>query len=52
MSKVKCRHCKEKIDKEILIEYKGYKDKLTQLDTNGYIANKNDKNELNFKIVS
>lgn len=43
---------KNQKDYPILIEYKGYKDKLIQLDSNGYIANKNDKNELNFKNIN
>ena len=43
---------KNQKDYPILIEYKGYKDKLIQLDNNGYIANKNDKNELNFKNIN
>lgn len=36
----------------ILIEYKGYKDKLIQLDSNGKIANKTPKNEPDFKIIN
>ena len=36
----------------ILIEYKGYKDKLIKLDSNGLIENKNDKNEANFKNIN
>lgn len=43
---------KNQKDYPVLIEYKGYKDKLIQLDSNGYIANKNDKNELNFKNIN
>lgn len=43
---------KNQKDYPVLIEYKGYKDKLIQLDNNGYIANKNDKNELNFKNIN
>ena len=43
---------KNQKDYPILIEYKVYKDKLIQLDSNGYIANKNDKNELNFKNIN
>lgn len=36
----------------ILIEYKGYKDKLIKLDSNGLIENKTDKNEANFKNIN
>lgn len=36
----------------ILIEYKGYKDKLIKLDSNGQIENKNSKNEPNFKNIN
>lgn len=36
----------------ILIEYKGYKDKLIQLDSNGKIANKTSKNEPDFKTIN
>lgn len=36
----------------ILIEYKGYKDKLIQLDSNGKIANKTPKNEPDFKTIN
>lgn len=42
---------KNQKDYPILIEYKGYKDKLEKLDINGFIANRNDKNELNFKNI-
>ena len=42
---------KNQKDYPILIEYKGYIDKLEKLDTNGFIANRNDKNELNFKNI-
>ncbi len=42
---------KNQKDYPILIEYKGYKDKLEKLDLNGFIANRNDKNELNFKNI-
>lgn len=35
----------------VLIEYKGYKDKLEKLDSNGFIANKTDKNDFNFKNI-
>lgn len=36
----------------ILIEYKGYKDKLIKLDSNGQIENKTAKNEPNFKNIN
>lgn len=36
----------------ILIEYKGYKDKLVKLDSNGKIANKTPKNEPDFKTIN
>lgn len=36
----------------ILIEYKGYKDKLVKLDADGNIANKNAKNQPNFKNIN
>ena len=36
----------------ILIEYKGYKDKLIKLDTNGQVENKTAKNEPNFKNIN
>lgn len=36
----------------ILIEYKGYKDKLVQLDSNGKIANKTLKNDPDFKTIN
>ncbi|MBQ8615555.1 MAG: N-6 DNA methylase [Clostridia bacterium] len=36
----------------ILIEYKGYKDKLVKLDANGQIENKTSKNEPNFKNIN
>lgn len=36
----------------VLIEYKGYKDKLIQLDSNGKIANKTPKNEPDFKTIN
>ncbi|MCD8315479.1 MAG: SAM-dependent methyltransferase [Firmicutes bacterium] len=36
----------------ILIEYKGYKDKLVKLDNDGVVANKTDKNEPNFKNIN
>ena len=36
----------------ILIEYKGYKDKLEKLDSNGQIDNRTAKNEPNFKNIN
>lgn len=36
----------------ILIEYKGYKDKLEKLDINGQVENKTAKNEPNFKNIN
>lgn len=36
----------------ILIEYKGYKDKLIKLDQNGRVANKTSKNEFDFKTIN
>lgn len=39
-------------DYPILIEYKGYKDRLVKLDANGYVENKNRKNEWLFKNIN
>lgn len=36
----------------ILIEYKGYKDKLVKLDKEGKVANKNSKNETDFSNIN
>ncbi|QKJ66527.1 N-6 DNA methylase [Deefgea piscis] len=36
----------------ILIEYKGYKDKLVKLDANGQVDNRNAKSEPNFKNIN
>lgn len=36
----------------ILIEYKGYKDKLVKLDNNGQVENRTAKNEPNFKNIN
>lgn len=36
----------------ILIEYKGYKDRLIKLDSSGHVENKNNKNEPNFKNIN
>lgn len=33
----------------VLIEYKGYKDKLVKLDDNGQVENRNTKNEPIYK---
>ena len=35
----------------VLIEYKGYKDKLVKLDAEGKVANKTAKNEPDFKVI-
>lgn len=39
-------------DYPVLIEYKGYKDRLVKLDANGYVENKNKKNEWLFKNIN
>lgn len=36
----------------ILIEYKGYRNKLVKLDNDGKVANKNAKNEFDFKTIN
>lgn len=36
----------------VLIEYKGYKDRLVKLDANGQVENKNAKNEPNLKNIN
>lgn len=36
----------------VLIEYKGYKDKLIKLDSDGQVENKTNKNEPNFKNIN
>lgn len=36
----------------ILVEYKGYKDRLVKLDDNGHVENSNAKNEPNFKNIN
>lgn len=36
----------------ILIEYKGYKDKLVKLDADGKVANKNAKGQFDFKTIN
>lgn len=38
-------------DWPILIEYKGYKDKLVKLDSNWQVENRTPKNEINFKNI-
>lgn len=43
---------KNLVDYPILIEYKGYKDRLVKLDGNGKVANKNAKNEPDYKTVN
>lgn len=40
------------VDWPILIEYKGYKDRLVKLDSNGQIANRTSKNEPDFKHIN
>ncbi len=40
------------VDYPILIEYKGYKDKLVMLDADGKVANKTAKNQPDFKIIN
>lgn len=39
-------------DYPILIEYKGYKDKLVKLDADGKVANKNAKNQPDYKTIN
>lgn len=36
----------------VLIEYKGYKDKLVKLDAEGHVENKNQKNEILYKNIN
>lgn len=43
---------KNLINYPVLIEYKGYKDKLVKLDANGKIANKTARNRPNFKNIN
>ena len=40
------------VDYPVLIEYKGYKDKLVKLDSDGKIANKTAKNQPDFKNIN
>ena len=42
---------KDQVDFPVLIEYKGYEDKLVKLDKNGNVDNVTDKNEPNIKIL-
>ena len=39
-------------DYPILIEYKGYKDRLVKLDADGKVTNKNAKNEYDYKTIN
>lgn len=43
---------KNMVDYPILIEYKGYKDKLVKLDKEGKVANKTAKNQPDFKTIN
>lgn len=43
---------KNLVNYPILIEYKGYKDKLVMLDADGKVANKNAKNQPDFKNIN
>lgn len=43
---------KNKIIYPVLIEYKGYEDKLVKKDENGNVANKNEKDEPDFKNIN
>lgn len=43
---------KNLISYPVLIEYKGYKDKLVKLDSEGKIANKTSKNEPDYKVIN
>lgn len=43
---------KNLVNYPILIEYKGYRDKLVMLDSEGRVANKNAKNQPDFKIIN
>ena len=43
---------KNLVNYPVLIEYKGYKDKLVLLDSDGNIANKTAKNQPNFKAIN
>ncbi len=43
---------KNLVNYPILIEYKGYKDKLVMLDSYGKVANKNTKNQPHFRNIN
>ena len=43
---------KNLVNYPVLIEYKGYKDKLVKLDTDGKVANKTTKNQPDFKSIN
>lgn len=43
---------KNLVNYPILIEYKGYKDKLAKLDADGKVANKNAKNQPDYKTIN
>ena len=43
---------KDLVDYPVLIEYKGYKDKLVRLDSGGKVANRTSKNQPDFKIIN
>ncbi len=43
---------KNLVNYPILIEYKGYKDKLVKLDSDGKVANKTNKNLPDFKVIN
>ena len=43
---------KDLVNYPILIEYKGYKDKLVMLDSDGRVANKTAKNQPDFKTIN
>lgn len=43
---------KNMTDYPVLIEYKGYKDKLVKLDADGKVANKTTKNQPDFKTIN
>ena len=45
-------HDKNLVNYPILIEYKGYKDKLVKLDSEGNVANKTAKNQPDFKNIN
>ncbi|MCK3655160.1 restriction endonuclease subunit M [Pasteurellaceae bacterium Macca] len=51
-AKLLLRHESSQQDYPILIEYKGYKDKLAKLDSDGNVVNRNDKGEPLFKNIN